>query len=387
MSGENVTRLHLNDKEFIIIGTAHVSRKSADEVKEVIESERPDSVCIELDQGRYQSVVDSDKWLKTDIFTIIKQKKSTTLLMNLLISSFQRRVANQFGVQPGQEMIQGIESAKAVGAQLVLADRNIQTTFARIWGGLRFRDKAKLLVAIISSIFETESVSEEELENLKSEAQLGDVFEVFAKEFPRLKGPLIDERDQYLAQRIKEASGNKVVAVVGAAHVPGILREIHEEQDLQALTQIPPKSRVPAIIGWSIPVLIVGLILYTFLTNPAAGTAQISSWVIWNAVLAGIGAAAAFAHPLAILTAFAVAPISSLNPLMAAGWFAGLVQAYVHKPTVSDFENLRDEVFTLKGFWTNKVTRILLVVALTNVGSSLGTVFGGADVIRQFFGA
>lgn len=386
MSTGNVTRLHLNDKEYILIGTAHVSRRSTEEVREVIEAERPDSVCIELDDVRMRAIVDRDRWKNTDIFTIIKEKKTVALLMNLLISSFQRRLANQFGVQPGEEMIQGMKSAQEVGAELVLADRNIQVTFARVWRGLRLWDKIKLLFAIIASIFEADDVSEEDVERMKSQDVLDDVFDEFAAAFPRVKGPLIDERDQYLAQRIKEAPGQKVVAVVGAAHVPGIVREIHKDHDLETLMELPPKSRVPAIIGWSIPVIVIGLILYTLFTNVTAGVAQINSWLFWNALTAAIGAAAALAHPAAILTAAAISPISSLNPLMAAGWFAGVVQAYFNKPTVGDFENLRDEVTTLKGFWTNRVTRVLLVVALTNVGSSLGAFVGGANVIRLFFG-
>lgn len=386
MSTGNVTRLHLNDKEYILIGTAHVSRRSTEEVREVIEAERPDSVCIELDDVRMRAIVDRDRWKNTDIFTIIKEKKTVALLMNLLISSFQRRLANQFGVQPGEEMIQGMKSAQEVGAELVLADRNIQVTFARVWRGLRLWDKIKLLFAIIASIFEADDVSEEDVERMKSQDVLDDVFDEFAAAFPRVKGPLIDERDQYLAQRIKEAPGQKVVAVVGAAHVPGIVREIHKDHDLETLMELPPKSRVPAIIGWSIPVIVIGLILYTLFTNVTAGVAQINSWLFWNALTAAIGAAAALAHPAAILTAAAISPISSLNPLMAAGWFAGVVQAYFNKPTVGDFENLRDEVTTLKGFWTNRVTRVLLVVALTNVGSSLGVFVGGANVIRLFFG-
>lgn len=386
MSTGNVTRLELNGKEYILIGTAHVSRRSTEEVREVIEAERPDSVCIELDETRMRAIVDPDRCKNTDIFTIIKQKKTTALLMNLLISSFQRRLAHQFGVQPGEEMIQGMKSAQEVGAQLVLADRNIQITFARVWRGLRFWDKVKLLFAIISGIFEADSVSEEDVERMKSRDVLDDVFDEFARAFPRVKGPLIDERDQYLAQRIKEAPGKKVVAVVGAAHVPGIVQEIHKDHDVNALTALPPKSKAPAVIGWSIPVVVIGLIVYTLLTNYATGLAQINTWLFWNALLAAAGAAAALAHPAAIVTAAALSPISSLNPLMAAGWFAGIVQAYFHRPTVRDFESLRDEVTTLRGFWTNRVTRVLLVVALTNVGSSLGAVFGGANVVRLFFG-
>jgi len=382
---ENITRIHLDGKEYILIGTAHVSKKSAELVKEVIDTEKPDSVCVELDQQRYQSIQEGNKWREMDIFKVIKEKKASLLLMNLAISSFQKRMAIELGVQAGQEMIQGIQSAKENDAKLVLADRNIQVTFSRIWGNLGLKGKALLLSQIIYGIFSKESISEEELEKMKSQDMLDSMLKEFTEAFPRLKTPLIDERDQYLAQKIKKAPGEKVVAVLGAAHVPGITKQIHKDHDLAALTKLPPKSKAPKIIGWSIPILILLIVAYTFIANPSAGTQQAISWIIWNGSLSAIGTAIAFGHPLAILTAFIAAPITSLNPLLAAGWFAGAVQAYMRRPSVNDFETLTEDVFSVKGFWNNKVTRVLLVVVLANLGSSLGTFIGGADVIRLFF--
>jgi len=385
MPEENITRINLDNKEIILIGTAHVSRQSAEQVKEVIERERPDSVCIELDAQRYQSVMDSNKWKETDIFKVIKEKKSTLLLMNLAISSFQNRLAKQFDIKPGQEMIQGIESAKEVGAELVLADRNIQITFSRIWHNLGLMGKAQLLNSVFFSIFSKETISEEDLENMKSQDTLNAVLAEFTESFPKLKKPLIDERDQYLAQKIKDAPGGKVVAVLGAAHVQGITKEIHKEHDLKALSQTPPKSIVPKILGWAIPLLIIALIAYTFIANPSAGFDQALSWILWTGTLSAVGAAAAFGHPLAIVSAFVAAPFTALHPLIAAGWVSGIVQAYIRRPNIGDFETLSEDVFSIKGFWDNKVTRVLLVVVLTNLGASLGTFIGGADVIRVFF--
>lgn len=385
MPEENITRISLDGKELILIGTAHVSRQSAEQVKEVIERERPDSVCIELDEQRYQSVMDSNKYKETDIFKVIKDKKATFLLMNLAISSFQNRLAKQFDIKPGQEMIQGIESAKEIGANLVLADRNIQVTFSRIWGNLGLSGKAQLLNAIFFSIFSKETISEDELEKMKSQDTLNAALAEFTEAFPKLKKPLIDERDQYLAQKIKDAPGNKIVAVLGAAHVQGITKEIHKEHDLKALSQTPPKSIVPKIIGWAIPLMIVAIIAYTFIANPSAGFDQAISWFLWTGSLAAVGAAVAFGHPLAVLSAFVAAPFTALHPLIAAGWVSGIVQAYIRRPNIGDFETLSEDVFSIKGFWDNKVTRVLLVVVLTNLGGSLGTFIGGADVIRVFF--
>lgn len=384
MTEETITRLDLNGKEIILIGTAHVSKHSAEQVKEVIDAEQPDSVCIELDEQRYKSIREGNKWKDMDIFQVIKDKKATLLLMNLAISSFQNRMAKQFDIKPGQEMIQGIESAEEIDAKLVLADRDIQITFSRIWNGIGLKGKALLLTQVIASIFSKETISEEDLEKMKTQDTINAMLHEFTEAFPRLKKPLIDERDQYLAQKIKGAPGEKVVAVLGAAHVPGIKQEIKKEHNLQKLAQKPPKSKLPKIIGWSIPVVILGIIAYTFFANPAAGWQQTVSWILWNGSFSALGALVAFAHPLAIITAFIAAPITSLNPLIAAGWFAGFVQAYIKRPHVSDFENLSEDVFHLKGFWSNKVTRVLLVIVLANIGSSIGTFIGGADVIRLF---
>jgi len=384
MVEENITRIEMNGKEYILIGTAHVSKHSAEQVKEVIEAERPDSVCVELDEQRYQTITEGSKWQEMDIIQVIKEKRASLLLMNLAISSFQNRMAKELGIKAGQEMIQGIESAKEVGAKLVLADRNIQITFSRIWGNLGLKGKAILLSQIITSIFSRDSISEEELEKLKEQDTINAMLNEFTETFPRLKKPLIDERDQYLAQKIKEAPGEKIVAVLGAAHVPGIKEEIKKDHDLNKLRAIPPKSNWPKIIGWSIPILILAIIVYTFFANPSAGFAQTVSWILWNGSLSALGAAIAMAHPLTILTAFIAAPITSLNPLLAAGWFAGLAQAYIRRPSVKDFETLSEDVFSFKGFWRNKVSRILLIVVLANLGSSLGTFIGGADVIRVF---
>ncbi|WP_099772382.1 TraB/GumN family protein [Mesotoga sp. H07.pep.5.3] len=381
---ETVHKIMLDDKELIIIGTAHVSKNSAEEVKAIIEEEKPDSVAIELCNSRYQSIQDNDKWKKTDIAKVVKEKKSFLLLANLILSSYQKRMAKQIGIQAGQEMLQAIESAKEIGAELVLADRDIQVTFARIWGNLGFWGKTKLFFTLVLSIFSDEKITEEDLEKMKSGDMLTSALSELAKSFPQLKEPLIDERDKYLAQKIKTAPGKKVVAVVGAGHVPGLKEAIKEDQDLVALTKIPPKKKTGKIIGWTISIAIIALIVSTLIVNRDAGFDQILSWILWNGSLSALGTLIAFGHPLSILTAFFVAPVSSLNPLLAAGWFAGLVEAIVRKPKVSDFENLNEDVNSFKGFWRNRVTKILLIVVFANVGSSVGTFIGGAEVVRIF---
>lgn len=380
-------RINCQEKEIILIGTAHISRQSVEEVKTIIAEERPDSVCVELCQSRYDSIVERDRWRKMDIFKIIKEHKTLLLLVNLVLSSFQGRLARQFNIQPGQEMIEGINSAREAEAALVLADRDIQTTFLRIWHSLGFLSKFKLLGIIVMSTFNDEELSEEELEQLKTEDILTLALSDFAASFPELKQVLIDERDMYLAQKIKDAPGSKIVAVVGAGHLPGIKERICQEHDLQSLTRVPPASNITKIVGWGIPLLILGLILSTFSLDKALGIEQVSTWILWNGSLAALGTMAAFGHPLSILTAFMAAPLTSLNPLLAAGWFAGLTEAYIRRPNVEDFERLPADVVTLKGFWNNKVTHILLVVAIANLGSAAGTIIAGTGIVKLFLRA
>ncbi|MFW6287747.1 MAG: TraB/GumN family protein, partial [bacterium] len=301
---ENIDIINLNNKEIILISTAHVSRESAELVKKVIEEEKPDSVCVELDKERFKSIDEEDKWDQLDIFKVVKEKKALLLLVNLIIGSFQKRIARQFGIKPGQEMIQGIESAREIGANLVLADRNIQITFKRVWRGLGFFEKMKLIVQITSMFFYDEEISEEEMNEVKSGDALDMILSEMGKEFPGIKKHLIDERDIYLSEKIKNAPGNKIVAVLGAGHVPGIKKEISKEHDINELIKLPPKSNILKYIAWSIPVVIISIIVYTLLTNRSMGIEQTISWVLWNGSLSAIGVLIARGHILTILTSF-----------------------------------------------------------------------------------
>lgn len=382
-NNRNIHILKKDEKEILLVGTAHVSKDSAREVKELIEQEKPDSVCVELCHARYSSINTPNKWKNMDIITIIKQKKAPLLLVNLILSSFQKRLAQQLGINPGQEMIQAISSAKEMGAQLVLADRDIQVTFTRVWKKLNLWGKIRIIFMLILSMLSKEKISEKEIERLKSEDILTAALSELAHSFPQLKHTLIDERDQYLAEKIRLAPGNKVIAVVGAGHIPGIKKEIDKEHDLIALSKIPSTPNYIKALAWGIPLVIIAIIASTFSYYPPAGFDQIIQWFLWNGSLSALGALIAIAHPLSILTAFAAAPFSSLNPLLAAGWFAGIVEALIRRPRVEDFEELGN-ITALKDFFHNRVTKILLVVALANLGSMAGTFIGGAKVIQLF---
>ncbi len=382
-NNKDIHYISFNDKDIFLIGTAHISRASAETVKNFIIEEKPDSVCVELCQSRYQSITNPEKWKSMDIITIIKQKKALLLLVNLILSAFQKRLARQLGLNPGQEMIEAIKAAQENNINLVLADRDIQITFTRIWKKLGFFGKFRLLFMLLLSIFSQEDISEEEIERLKSEDVLTAALNDLAVSFPRLKSSLIDERDQYLAEKIKNAPGKKIVAVVGAGHIPGIKKEIYKEHDLNSLTYVPKSANWVKWVLWAIPIAIIVMIISTFRVSTISGVNQILQWLIWNGSLAALGAFITAAHPLSILTAFLAAPITSLNPLLAAGWFAGIVEAMVRKPRVEDFENLGN-ITTFRDFFRNRVTKILLVVALTNLGSSFGTFIGGAKIIQIF---
>lgn len=384
LSSDNIERIIMDGREIILVGTAHISQKSADEVKEIIEAENPDTVCIELCQARYQAMIDTDRWKNTDIFKILKEGKAFLLLANLIVSSYQKRLARQFGIEPGLEMKQGVLSAKKIGAEICLADRDIQVTMLRLWRNVGLFGKLKLFFQLMLSLFMGEELTEEEIEKMKSKDMLGAALDELSRSFPQLKSIIIDERDKYLAQKIKTAPGEKIIAILGAGHIPGIKQELNNDHDLELLSTVAPASKSTKIIAWLIPVFIIAIIASTFSVDRATGIDQMVSWILWNGSLGVVGAALAFAHPLAILTAFVAAPISSLSPLLAAGWFAGLTEAYVRKPNVLDFENLSDDIQTFRGFWKNRVTHVLLVVIFANLGSTIGTIIGGADVIRKF---
>ena len=382
---ENIVKLNYKDKEIYLVKTAHVSKNSINDVKECIGEVKPDTICIELDEDRYKKISDPEKWSDTDIVKVIKEKKVGFLLVNLILASFQRRMAINMDSNSGGEMLEGIKQAKELNVPLVLADRPIKTTFSRIWNSLGLYEKSKLLVSIIGSIFDDEEISEEDLQALKEADALEAALNEVGKEFPNVKKILVDERDAYLSSKIKNAPGKKIVAIIGAAHAGGIERNLDKDIDINELNVVKKKKGISSIIKWLIPIAIISIIIYTLWSNRDAGLSQIKSWILWNGTLSALGTLLALGHPLSILTAFVMAPITSLNPLLAAGWFAGIVEAMIRKPKVKDFENLGEDTNTLKGFWKNRVTRILLIVVFANVFSSIGTFISGLDIFTTFF--
>jgi len=369
----NKHHLSTEDKEIILVGTAHVSTESADLVERVIEEEKPDTVAVELCQSRYQAMTDKNRWQETDLIKVIKEKKAFLLLSNLMLASFQKKIGKKLGIKPGEEMLRAINTAKDMEADIHLADRDVRTTLSRTWRLMGCWTKIKLLFQLITSMGDVEDIEKEDIEKLKEQDVLETLLSELGKTLPDLQRVLIDERDQYLAHKIRTAPGEKIVAVVGAGHIPGIKKYWEEPVDIAALEVIPPKGKWGGFLKWGIPTLVILLIILGFhMAGASAGADMIKWWVLANAVLAGLGAAVAMAHPLTVAAAFIASPITSLNPMVAAGWVAGLVQVFLVKPKVKDFQRLPEDIVSVKGFWKNKITRILLIVVLTNLGSSLG---------------
>lgn len=375
IDNNNVDRLFVEDREIILLGTAHVSRESAELVKQVITEEKPDTVSVELCQSRFQAIRQKDRWRDMDIIKVIKEKKALLLFSNLLLASFQKRIAEKFDIRPGEEMIRAVETGEAEGAEIHLADRDVRVTLARTWRSLGLWDKLKMFFQLVLSIFGgLDEIEEEDIEKMKNEDILESMLADVEESFPALKRIIIDERDKYLCHKIKTAPGKKIVAVVGAGHVPGIKKYWNEDLDIGPLEKVPPPGKAAGMMKWFLPALILLLFIIGFYWGGKdRGTDMIATWLLANGSLAGIGATIALAHPLTILAAICAAPLTSLNPMMAAGWVAGLVEAVLRKPKVRDFENLSQDISSIRGFWRNKVTRILLVVVFTNLGSVAGT--------------
>jgi len=370
----DIHRLQIDGKEVILVGTAHVSTASVDLVERVIQDEKPDTVCVELCKARFESLTQRQKWQDTDLYRVVKDKKVMVLLSNLLLAYYQKKIGSKLGIRPGAEIIRAIECAGAVGARILLADRDIRTTLSRVWRLMGFVTRFRLLFHFIGSVVDSEAITEAEIEEMKKTDVLESLLTEVGKTFPQVRMVLIDERDQYLTEMIRTAPGEKILAVVGAGHVPGIKNNWQKEVDMDALRSLPPKGRFSSVMKWAIPGLIIGIFVFGFLfPGREAAANMITSWVLATGIMAGLGAVAAFAHPLTILSAVLSAPLTTLHPLIAAGWVAGLVEAVVVKPKVKDFERLIDDISSLKGFWRNKITRILLVVVFTNLGATIGT--------------
>lgn len=379
----------------VVVGTAHIASQSVAEVEATIRERRPARVLVELDEKRFSALKDPEAWQNTDIFQVIRQKKQHVFLLQLYLAAVQARMGRETGVAPGAEMLRAIEVADEVGAEVVLIDRDVSITLKRGFGAMGFWARLRLFWNVWKEVLTPTNAEEEEaldMEKLLQSDAITTMTQEFAAFAPQIKTALIDERDAYMAHHILEQAGRgDLVAVVGAGHLPGIRRrfEAGEAESSREALEAPPPRRITVgkILGYAVPLFIVGVFVWLGVEGRYAELKDVALyWVLVNGGLSALGALLARGHPLSILTAFVAAPITSLNPALAAGWFAGAVEAKLHAPTVADFQAVK-QIETMKDFYRNGVVRILLVTALANLGSVAGTWIAGLRVVQALGGS
>ncbi len=374
------------EKTILLIGTAHISQESVELVEEVISQEHPDCVCIELDEKRYKALTQKKKWQSLDLKQIIKDKQLSTLMINLLMASYQKKLGGQLGVKPGAELLKAAQTATAIDIPIALCDRDVRITLRRAWKSTSFFKKGYLLTTLFASLFDSTEISEEKLAEMKQKDVLSDLMDEMGTALPDVKNVLIDERDIYLSEKIKAAEGTLLVAVVGAGHVQGIKNIFNDDRsgELEEISTIPPVSKIWKILGWSIPMLIIGsLVTIGVQKGMDDAGANLLYWILANGIPSAIGGILAFANPLTVIGAFAAAPITSLTPVIGAGYVAAFIQVMRTPPVVKEFETVSDDMGTVKGWWKNKLLRVFLVFLFTGFGSAIGTYVGGYEIIKN----
>ena len=373
----DITRLTLDDREFILVGTAHVSQASVETVKDAITAEDPDTVCVELDEQRHKALRNPRHWESLNLTQILRKGQAPFLLANLTLSAFQKRMGLQTGVKPGAELAAAAELAEDLEKKVCLVDREIRTTLLRAWRTASLWKKLNLMASLLASMFDSRQIDEEELARLRQTDTLSAMLDEMAEVLPSVKKILVDERDTYMADQIRRAPGKKIMAIVGAAHIPGITRKIEQSfsaEEIAEISKIPDKTTFSKFVPWAIPAVVVALFIVGFLSGNHEQMANAAvAWVLANGLLSALGALIALGHPLTILAAFVAAPITSLNPTIGAGFVTGLVQAFMAPPKVRDLEKVGDDISTLAGWWRNRLTRVLLVFILSSLGSAVGT--------------
>ena len=373
----------INDN-IILIGTAHISEESVNEVRQAIETYKPDIVAVELCQRRYDTITQKDKWENTPVSALIKSNNAYFMIAQTFLSSIQRRLGEEYGVAPGSEMIAAMEEAKKHNIKVALVDRDITVTLKRAWRKMGIREKFRVIWEFLKAMigYDEEELEELDLKELMKQDVISQMMEEFSKIAPSAATVLISERDQYIAQKIfDESKKGKIVAVVGAGHITGIKKHLQTQElniNLQELEKITKKRiSLVKIIEVAIPVIffsVIGWIIYSTGIDSWNKIKDIFLvWFLVHGILSAVGAAIARGHPLSILTAFAAAPFTSLEPFFAPGWFAGLVEIKLRKPLIKDFQDL-SKLESMRDFFKNKVIRLLMVVALANLGSMIGTI-------------
>lgn len=373
----DITRVDLDGREIILVGTAHISQESVDTVEWVIDEEQPDVVCVELDRQRFESLRSDAQWEDLDLIEIIKEGKLTFLLARLGLTAFQRRMGAETGVTPGAEMAAAADAAEQMGVPVELVDRNVQTTLLRAWRLTPWWRRAEVAMLLVAGLFQGGDIDEDELSDLRGSAQIAEILEELGEVFPEVKEVLVDERDIYMADGIRNCTGDKVIAIVGAAHRDGIAHWLDEtipSGKLDEITTVPDKSTLSEFLPWIVPALVLGVFAYGFAYAPSQEFNRAAlAWVLANGIFSSVGTIAALGHPLTVLAAFIAAPLTSLNPTMGAGMVTAFVQTLLASPKVRDFQSIAEDVTEWKGWWKNRLSRVMLVFLFSSIGSTLGT--------------
>lgn len=413
----SVTVLEHDGVTYYLLGTAHVSAQSVAEVRSVIEQVKPDVVAVELCKPRFEALSQERAFRDLDIFKVIREGKTLYLLAHLGLASYQRRMGAALGVKPGAELLAAVEAGRATGARVELIDREINLTLKRTWANLGLWKRSLLLSSLVVGDDDKEQapVTADTIEQLKDQKALSSMLDELAKALPEIKGPLIDERDRYMASKLVDVAerpgpntlpstgapepagkAKRVVAVVGAAHVPGMRATFGTPVDRAALEKLPPPSKLWTAIKWLIPALFLAGLLWGWQASThriddvtRAGRQAHSlfelmmAWIAPTSLAAGGLTLLAGGSLATIVAAVLVAPVAAVHPLLGTAMVTGLIEAWRRKPSVGDCEALADDIQTLSGFWRNRVTRTLLIAVASGIGTASGFWIGVAVVIKM----
>ena len=384
----DVQVVEADGREFLLIGTAHISRESADLVRRVIDAEHPDCVAIELDRQRYDAIADRQRFESLDLIEVIRRQQLAPLLLNLVLVSYQQQLGGQLGVMPGTEFIAAAEVARERNIPVALCDREVRVTLRRAWGAIPLRRRFMLFASVLGSFVERPQLTEDDLRRLREQDVTTRLIEELGATFPGLKTVLIDERDAYLAEKIRRTDGQRVVAVIGAGHLAGVGRALREHPavDLPALETVPPVSALWRWMGWGIPALIIAALLAIgWREGAAAARHSAVFWVLVTGLPSMLGALVALGHPATVLTAFLAAPITTLTPALGAGYVAAFAQAYFRPPRVYELRSVSSDFNSPRRWWRNRLLQVLLVFLLVSVGAAAGAMVGSAEIVTTLF--
>lgn len=386
-----IKKITIDNKEIILLGTAHVSKASAEEVANTIIELQPDVVAIELCQGRFDNLNNDNKYDNLDIGEVLKKGQALFVIANLLLSAYQKKIGDKIGIKPGAEMIAAIEESKNIGSRLELVDRPIDITLKRVTRQLGFIDKISMVSSVLTYLFskeEVEEFNEETIESLKDSSVILDTINELGLKFPNVKKYLLDERDSYMAYKVNLIKGDKILLVLGAAHLEGVYAHLLANdvtrEDFKEISTVPKKKKYGHFIALVLLILVIIVLVMTINRSPLEGANNIIRWLILTSSLGGIGAFIAGAHPLAILAAIIGSPIGAASPVLSSGLIGALVEAKLRKPQVKDFSSLGEDIFIWKRLRKNNLLRVFLIFFLASFGSAIGNIIGLKSIFSSF---